>query len=115
MEKYNVVRKEKTIVAMRFEPHTMRDMMAWLDERFVAVTAGVKIQVPIGNTTVNIAGNNPEAQQDERLVMVLHDTVKDRIVVVGVGQWVVDSKDFGIEVYNSDEISRLYDFVYETK
>lgn len=103
--------KDPYRMAMRFDSSTIMQMIKWLDDSFIAITSGEKIQVPFSGTVITIAGKeNQDVSIENRLVLVVNDKVNNRIVVVGVGQWVV-SGSRGIEVYNNDEISTYYDFV----
>lgn len=103
--------KDPYRMAMRFDSSTIMQMIKWLDDSFIAITSGEKIQVPFSGTVITIAGKeNQDVSIENRLVLVVNDKVNNRIVVVGVGQWVV-SGSRGIEVYNNDEIPTYYDFV----
>ena len=100
-QEYQLKMKDPYRKAMRFLPQNIPDIISWLGSQFVAVTSGDEIRVPVGGDKfVSVARQivGADSGVNERLLMVIRDAIKDRIVILG------------IEVYNADTIENVYEF-----
>lgn len=112
-QEYQLKMKDPYRKAMRFLPQNIPDIISWLGSQFVAVTSGDEIRVPVGGDKfVSVARQivGADSGVNERLLMVIRDAIKDRIVIAAAGQWIVKGDILGIEVYNADTIENVYEF-----